>query len=244
MALSLDGAELRRAQVRLGPRLRTAQTLEACGRAVCDVFHPGVLAEGTAADESRCALVRCFATRIYAKLEPALQQRCLQMLRSDTPVVPDMPCFVLLASAGDRPEWCSRHTAGRHRVLPLPSEAALVRLPMVAELFRRFDVRLSDIRPDGGGLMTHAPHVFDMFLVENAIDNPIVPDQDGFVRPFGIRSVLGFGCAGREGDLFVTLLFSKVPLGSDAARRARALALDVAAGVFRIGPEAVFESGQ
>lgn len=56
------------------------------------------------------------------------------------------------------------------------------------------------------------------FYVEKALDNPYIVEQDDFVKPYGIQSVLGIGCPFVSGSFHITLFFSKVPLSKTDVR--------------------------
>jgi len=63
----------------------------------------------------------------------------------------------------------------------------------------------------------------NVFHVPEALDSPYVPAQEQFVRPFGIRSVLGFGgLLGRQ-DLYVVIVFAKAPIPRGCASLFRAI---------------------
>lgn len=78
-------------------------------------------------------LARLFKTHPYGDLGEELRAAALKMI--DTPSPPAaMKCLVLLATARARPEWNSRMTSQGHRVIPLPSEQFVNRMPMVRQL--------------------------------------------------------------------------------------------------------------
>lgn len=70
-----------------------------------------------------------------------------------------------------------------------------------------------------------------------------MPAQEGFVLPYGVRSVLGFGGLLPGGDLFVVILFSRVPISREVADLFRPLALSAKLAVlpFTAGP--IFTEG-
>ena len=241
-ATGLDEDALLHARVRLGPRMRAACTLEACARAVCEVLYRELRAADGAGGTSACALVRCFKTHALGALEPPLRAYARTLPDVGHAAPSDLPCLTLLASAGDEPAWRSRHTAGRHRLIPLGSQAALDRVPMVAAIFREFNVSIDEVRPRRWGLSSDAPRAYGLFHVEDAPGDPRVPEQEAFVRPYGIRSVVGFGGSLRRGDLFVVLLFTKPRVPAAVARRVRGLALDVTTSFFRFGDAEVFDA--
>jgi two-component system, NtrC family, sensor kinase len=241
----LDEDALRHARVHLSFRMGGARTLEACARAVCEGLYeelrpPSSVPDG-AGGVSGCALVRCFKTHALGALEPPLLAHARTVAGVSDAASHDLPCLTLLASAGDERAWCSRHTAGRHRLILLPSQAALDRMPMVAAIFREFNVSLDDVRPRRRGLSSNAPNVYGVFHVEDAAGSPSVPDQDAFVQPYGIQSVVGFGGSLRHDDLYVVLFFAKTLVPPAVARRGRGLALDVTTSFFRYDDNEVFD---
>jgi hypothetical protein len=237
----LAPARIRRVRLRLGARLHGARTLEEGARAVCTVLHEELLIDAGGAQTTAAALVRCFKTHALSRLGSALQRHASATIGPQDHADGDLPCLVLLASHGDELAWRSRHTSVRHRVIPLPSDAALERVPMVAAIFRAFNVDLRDVSADGARLASRALKVYDLFHVEDACGNSCIPDQEGFVRPYGIRSVVGFGGALHDGDLFIVLCFMKITVPLPVVNRLRGVALDVTTSFFRYSDEQVFD---
>jgi hypothetical protein len=67
----------------------------------------------------------------------------------------------------------------------------------------------------------------DVFHVEDAAGSDFVPAQVEFVRPYGVRSVLGFGGMLPTGELFFVVMFATTAISSETAARFRTLALCV-----------------
>ena len=67
----------------------------------------------------------------------------------------------------------------------------------------------------------------NVFHVPNAQGSPYVPDQEDFVRPYGIASVLGFGGLLGPMDLYVVIVFSKAPITRGWAGLFRAISHSV-----------------
>jgi serine phosphatase RsbU (regulator of sigma subunit)/anti-sigma regulatory factor (Ser/Thr protein kinase) len=65
---------------------------------------------------------------------------------------------------------------------------------------------------------------FEVFHVPVAAGSREVPDQ-GFVRRYGVSSVLGFGGLLPDGDVFSVVLFSRVPVSRDVADLFRTVAV-------------------
>src|SRR5262249_50246395 len=51
--------------------------------------------------------------------------------------------------------------------------------------------------------------VHNVFYVPEAVGNPAIPDQQGFVIPHGVRSVAGFGGTPPRRQIFAVFLFAR-----------------------------------
>lgn len=176
-------------------------------------------------DEPACALVRMFVTMPYAELQPEQQSFSERVLGTR----PDgsMKCLTLLATAGEMPDWNSRHTSKGHQALPLPSPEAVSRSPMIAQLIRQLGIEISALLTEGALVIDTTQHTFNVFYVGDAVGSPMIPAQQEFVIPYGVRSVLGFGGLLPSGDLFATILFSKTFIPREVADLFKTLALNV-----------------
>lgn len=171
------------------------------------------------------ALVRFYKTHAYGRLPHDLQRFAAASIGEGPKA--HTPCLTLLATTGDDPAWCCRHSSAEHRAIPLTSELTLARVPMIHGLLERFglDAR-AIIAADSALLVGAAERMFDVLHVPDAIGSPLVPAQ-GFVRAHRIQSVLGVGGMLRSGDLFAVIMFAKVAIPRETAERWKALALGV-----------------
>lgn len=194
---------------------------EVAGRTVRYLYRRLVDEEG----EPACVLVRFFKVRTFADLDPGLQEFARGLL-GDRPEDPAMKCLTLLATAGVRPEWNDRTRSAGHRAIPLPSPEAVRRLPMITQLIRQLGFEVSSaLNPDRRILMDMEQRTYNVFHVEEAEGSPYVPAQEDFVRPFGVRSVLGFGGMLPGGELYAVIMFSRVQVSPEVAALFRPLAL-------------------
>lgn len=153
-----------------------------------------------------------------------------------------MKCLVLLATAGERPEWNQRRDSKGHKAIPLPSEQVLHRIPMIRNLIKQLGISVNTvIRPDPKLLMDMEQRTFNVFHVADAIGNPYIPVQREFVIPCGIRPVLGFGGLLPSGDLFVIIMFLKAPVAKEAADLLKNLPLNIKVAILPF-ENAVFAS--
>lgn len=182
--------------------------------------------------ERSCALVRFYKTHRYDALEPALQRFAATQL-GDVPPSRDMRCLTLLATAGDEPQWNSRHESKEHQAIPLPSAERVRAAPMIMKLIEELGVDIESLvstaepRARGGEART-----YDVFHVEQAAGSPFIPAQAEFVERYHIASVVGFGGLLRSGELFALILFSRDVIPPRCAARFRTIALDVRSSLF------------
>lgn len=246
---SLSAPAIRHAQNAVARAVAGAPTLESAARHACAAMHRELLLPDAAhdvADARASVLVRCFTSHPLATLDEARRRHALSMLQARGVAAADMPCLVLLGSSGLVPEWDDPARSRRHRVIPLPAPDALEHMPMFAGALRAFG-------HDAAALWTRRPlpaleaaagrrGAFEVYHVAPALGSPQVPDQAGFVRPWGVSCVVGFGGPLRSGELYMMLAFLRCALAADAVRAVRSLALDVTTTFFRFAGDAVLES--
>jgi hypothetical protein len=177
-------------------------------------------------EKPACALVRMFVTLPFDALDE-VQQRFATTVLGKPPDHTSMKCLTLLATAGDLPDWNSRRASKGHLALPLPSPEAVSRSPMIAQLIRQLGVEISAFLSEAGLVIDAAQHTYNVFYVGNAVGSAVIPAQDEFVVPHGVRSVLGFGGVLPSGELFATILFSKTHIPREVADLFKTLSLNV-----------------
>lgn len=181
--------------------------------------------------EPQCALVRFFKTHPFADLPASLQEFAARVL-GERQYAPEVRCLTLLGSSGTRPDWHGRAGSKGHQAIPLPSVQIVSAAPMIASLIKQLGLELSAVvEPSTALFLEMGQRSFDVFHVPEAVGSPYVPAQDEFVRPFGIRSVLGCGGLLSTGDLFALILFSRAPIDRDVAEMFATVALNVKAAI-------------
>jgi hypothetical protein len=190
--------------------------------------------------EKGCVLARLFKTHPYGELNEDLKEFARNILKT-SPESPAMKCMVLLASAGTLPEWHLRKQSRGHKAIPLPSEHFVEAFPMVRQLIQQMGLEVNTVlQPDPAVVMDMAQKTFNVFLISEAAGSVYVPAQDDFVIPFGVRSVIGFGGILPSGNLFVIILFSKVPVPRQTADMFKSLALSVKIAILPFDGKAIF----
>lgn len=190
-------------------------------------------------EQPACALVRMFVTLPFDALEKGQQDFATRILGA-APDLPSMKCLTLIATAGELPDWNSRHTSQGHQALPLPSAEAVSRSPMIAQLIRQLGVEISALLSDSGLLIDASQHTFNVFYIGDALGSPFIPAQQEFVVPHGVRSVIGFGGVLPSGELFATILFSKTHIPREVADLFKTLALNVKVALLPFASTKVF----
>ena len=203
--------------VRLSAALRlppSVETMEQAAGYVVRYLYDNLLDKDTG--ERSCALVRCYKTHPYGALEPGVRAFADGLL-DGTEDTATLRCLTLLATAGAEDDWNDRRRSVGHQAIPLASPEAVERMPMVHALLHQLGV-------DVGGLASvsgREPRSYDVFYVPDAVGSPLVPAQDDFVAPYGIRSVVGFGGALPDGEVFAVVLFARTRISRDTAEQFR-----------------------
>jgi hypothetical protein len=201
-----------RAALELASQLRAlgrqAGSIEEVGSRVTRFLYDHLRAVG---GQRSCVLARFFETHPFGKL-PGDLQACARVGAAGHPLAPAMRCLILFGTTGDRAEWCSPSRSAHHRAIPVASAALVDQSPMISRLLHELGLPVPELRAPAGGLLGREEHTCNVFYVPQASGSPYVPAQDDFVIPCGIQSVLGFGGWLPTGELFATVLFTRVPV--------------------------------
>ncbi len=196
-----------------------------------------------ATGEPACVLVRCFQTCPYARL-PLEYQHAAGDILEQTTANRNLRCLTLLATCGSKLVWNDVATSINHQCIPLPSIEVVRRAPMIARLLEQMGVPLELIvsPPDSAEfLVGQVSGDFNVFHVEHALGSPFIPAQAEFVEPYNVRSVVGMGGLLSDGELFVVLLFARVPISHEAAELFRTLAVTVQSAFLPFAADQTFE---
>ncbi|HEX8245776.1 MAG TPA: hypothetical protein VF541_19845 [Longimicrobium sp.] len=235
---TFDLPEMLRCGLDLRRDTRDCATMEEAARSVVRYFYESFADQATG--ERQCALVRFYKTHPYGALDPDLQAFAAGQM-GGRPPWDAMKCLVLLATAGDEPEWNSPRRSRGHRAIPLPSVQIVEQAPMIAQLVREMGLDLDDVvSPRPEVIRGLEGKTYNVFYVPDAAGSPFIPAQEGFVRRYGIRSVIGCGGIHLTGDLYSLILFSRAPIPPESADRFRNVALDLKLAISRFRDDAVF----
>jgi hypothetical protein len=224
-----DMTELGSALRRLG---EGAGTMEEVAGGVVGRLHES-LVDARNGDRA-CALVRFFKTHPYGALSAGLRRFADSTLMGEIPR-DDVPCLTLLGSAGEEPDWNDPRRSQGHRAIPLISKEMVSQAPMISSLLQQLGVEVDVLLNSGANLLVdREPSSFNVFYVPEAAGSAFIPAQTEFVRPRGIRSVLGFGGMLTSGDIFAVILFSRIAIPRQTAELFRTLALNVKLAVLPV----------
>lgn len=207
-----------------------AETMEDAAQGVTDYLHRNLLdADGAPA----APLVRLYKTHRFRDLEPGLQEFAEQAAAAEE-LRPETRCLTLLGTSGTEADWNDRRSSRGHRAIPLTSTDVVSRSPMIAALITQLGVDIGTVVAPGDAMTIELHHrAYDLFFVPDAEGSPMVPAQEGFVRPYGIHSVVGSGGMLPSGDLFALILFTTQRLDEGTADLFRTMALSVKATIVK-----------
>lgn len=210
---------------------------EAANRTVRYLYKHLVDANG----ERATALVRFFITKPYQDLADDLQQHVDHLL-GKPPSDLELKCQTLLATIGENPDWHSRHNSRYYKVHPLSKEI-VDQNPMFAQVSEVFGIVLEQaVNQDPELVLDLEQETYNILHVYEAHNNEYVPDQDDFVVPYGIKSVLVLFSLLPSGNIVSVVLFTKVTVPRELMDYFRPLTLNVKMAILPFDETAVFST--
>jgi hypothetical protein len=178
-------------------------------------------------DAKACVLVRLFKTHSYSELGDDLKTFARNM-HDGCEHMQDPKCFTLLATRGINPEWNLRRHSMGHQAIPLPSARVVESIPMMRNMIKQMGLEINSvINPDPAIVMDLSQRTYNVFCVPDAVGSPYVPAQEKFVKPFGVKSVLGVGGVLPSGNVFTLIIFARTSVSREVADRFTPLALNI-----------------
>ena len=215
-----------------------ASSMETAANNIVQHLYNNVINSETT--EKACALIRFYKTHPYGQLAYGLQEFASGIM-GGAPESQDMKCLTMMATAGEHADWNSRPTSSGHRAITLASADFVGGIPMIAQLVSQFGIEMgSVISPEPNVIGDLARQTFNTFHIADAVDSPCIPAQDDFVKPYGVKWVLGFRGVLSSGELFMVIMFSKVSIPASTASSFRDLSANVKEAVEPFVGEAVF----
>jgi len=220
-----------------------ANSMEDAGNNIIQYLYENLISKKSGANS--CVLIRFFKTHPYGELTPELQEYARGLLGNNL-FDHSLKCLTLLATAGELPEWNSRHQSRRHQVFPLGSEEAIARAPMIFQLIQQLGLNPGTVvKPDQNFFTDLEQRMYNVFYVPDALDSPYIPSQTSFVIPFKVKSVVGFGGLLPSGNMFAIVMFLKVTIPRVTIDLLRPLALNVKMAILPFDNDRIFrDQGQ
>ncbi|MCA9916208.1 MAG: sensor histidine kinase, partial [Anaerolineae bacterium] len=190
--------------------------------------------------EKVCVLTRFFITMPYSELDEENQRHARKLLGGVLDD-PQLRCQTLLATVGVAPEWNDRRKSNYYKTLPLTPEI-LDANPMYVQFAETFGVVLDrSIMPDPALIAELEQHSYNVFHVPDARDSDYIPDQEHFVVPYGIRSVLGFFGMLPSSQIFSVVIFTRAIVPRDIVNYFKTLAFNVKLAILPFDEAAIFD---
>lgn len=127
-----------------------------------------------------------------------------------------------------------------YKALPLTGEMAR-QIPMYAQVSDVFGIVMNKLPDtDADFLIELEQKTYNVFFVPDAVGSDYVPDQEKFVIPYGIRSILGFYGLLPSRNLFTVIVFSKTVIPRETTEYFKTLALNVKMAILPFDKVAVF----
>ena len=211
-----------------------AQSVEDASQQIVDFLHDNLALAPDQQTTRASVLTRLFITRLYSELNEDQKNSVRFLLQADFPRE-DFNCLTLIASRGDEPQWNSPKNSENHKAIPLLNAEQVNKLPMVASLLKQLGVEVHDFIKTRKEIMLDPDRRqnYGIFLVPQALGSPAIPDQEHFVKPYGIQSVFGFGGRLMPGYLFSVILFTRCQITREKAELFRTLALNARVSLLR-----------
>lgn len=196
-----------------------------------------------ASGEKVCVLTRFFITLPYSELDED-NQRHAQQLLGDVPIDTQLRCQTLLATVGVEPAWNDRHKSNYYKNLPMTPEIFDAN-PMYVQFAETFGVVLDrSVTPDPALIAELEQRSYNVFHVPDARDSTYVPDQEHFVVPYGIRSVIGFFGMLPSSQIFSVVIFTRAIVPRDIVNYFKTLAFNVKLAILPFDDTVIFADSE
>lgn len=178
----------------LGSYHNAYPSFEGAAQALVDEIYAAITEEDGG---SAFALLRLYRTMSYECLPLDLREQ----------IHPTSARYlILMGTRGSEPQWCDRRRSRHHQIMPLDESLP----PMFKGMFHEFGF---DWQEAANQDVPH-PHrgrnsFSEYFYLPEAAGSPFIPEQEEFVRRYGIGSVIAVGSQFISGDAYVLIGFGR-----------------------------------
>jgi hypothetical protein len=179
----------------------SCQSFEQAAQVLCrDIYSEFQTEEA----EPEFALVRVFRSIKYEDLSADLQQKASTR----------EPQLALMGTMGIEASWQSRHKSQKRQLIPINEKMS----PMFQGVFAELGFPIADFHGDSAkGQSVHSMKMLRYYHVPDASQSQAITDQESFVSPYRIKSVIAVGTQFLSHQAFVLIAFSRVPISSQKA---------------------------
>lgn len=233
--------EISRVSAAVRSLTKQASTTEELASSITRVLFDSLTVEPSG--EKACSLVRFFRTVDFHLLESDLQEHVRKIAGNRKP---NDRCLTLFGTAGVEEQWNDRKRSVGHSAIPLLSAEMVAELPMISRLFTQLGIEISSLfeasRSGKLKFTDPADRDYNIFYVQDAQNSEFIPAKSSFVKPYGIRTVIGYGSILPDGDLYAVILFFKIVIPEAALKQFTALALSTTIAVLSLPDSSLFSS--
>jgi hypothetical protein len=204
---------------------------EAASQHITETLYNRVQSDG----EPAFALVRIYRLTRVEELPPDL---------SALTEPADQFVMALTGTYGQEEAWRQRKDSVGHKFVSLTKIAIPAKIPMFEQLLvRDMGVDLETLHGTRDVLKS-AKASGGTFYIENVPESPVIPAQDQFVKPYSVKSLVGFGGviagADRRATLYSLIGFSRVPFTEAMAKDFQSMQVFVGTALASKREQAIF----
>lgn len=158
------------------------------------------------------ALVRIFRWTLVEELPEDLRA----LVSADEKSV-----MALTGTYGFEEAWRDRRTSVNHRAVPVSKIAVPQRIPMFQEVLKQTGVDVQHLYEYGDIVAVQDRAYHGTFHIQDVPSSPAIPDQQSFVKPYGIKSLVGFGgfmAHPTHNTMYLLYMFSRETVSTQAAQ--------------------------
>lgn len=161
----------------------------------------------TDSDNSAIVLGRLFKSCSYSDLTEDIQNYIQQRDDAST-ITPESKFLTLLGTWGELEEWHDIEESKNYKAFSLNDKDVLYKFPMLSAVFNQIGYNIpTETEPDKSIIIDNQDKEYGVFYVKDATANKLVPKQEEFVEPYGIKSVIGFGGRYGNNNIYSIILF-------------------------------------
>lgn len=196
--------------VGLTPRLRKCRTIEQA----CNLLSEEMYEQCRSGPDGERALVlsRIFLSVPFHELDP---ETASHVRKPGLRPGPSDHYFTLMGTYGTAPEWRDRRLSVHHRAIHFAAHSPPDDI-MLQACFNQVGFDLGLLGSDNG-VPDRVWTARGPYVITSALGSDLLPDQEGFIKPHGVRSVIGSAATLPDGAVSLWVGFSRQPVTEEGA---------------------------